>query len=94
MYQFYKFLVYFITFINFQSTVGAIDSNKGKLCLELFSESIISGVSLISVYTLMQGDKVVIRPRSKELNVFCYKGKPKYIIHIWQSVIVSYSISL
>lgn len=25
---------------------------------------------------------------SRQLEIFCYEGRPKYVIHIWQSVMV------
>ncbi|CAH0553365.1 unnamed protein product [Brassicogethes aeneus] len=40
------------------------------------------------VYHLEQGVNVKIESSfTKRLNIFCYYGKPKYIIHLWQTVL-------
>ncbi|KAJ8937441.1 hypothetical protein NQ314_011830 [Rhamnusium bicolor] len=43
-----------------------------------------------NVHYLDHGDIVNFKPKLsiRELRIFCYLGKPKYIIHIWQSVVL------
>ncbi|XP_018580078.1 nuclear envelope integral membrane protein 1 [Anoplophora glabripennis] len=47
-------------------------------------------VTLAGVHYLENGDVHNFKPNHdrSELRTFCYKGRPKYIIHIWQSVIL------
>ncbi|KAJ8953007.1 hypothetical protein NQ318_015369 [Aromia moschata] len=41
------------------------------------------------MHYLNQGDVLHINPNPRgQLDIFCYIGKPKYIIHIWQSVLL------
>ncbi|KAF7266053.1 nuclear envelope integral membrane protein-like [Rhynchophorus ferrugineus] len=42
------------------------------------------------VHYLERNEVFYFKPhyREKDLQIYCYKGKPKYIIHLWQSIIL------
>ncbi|KAJ8918149.1 hypothetical protein NQ315_011606 [Exocentrus adspersus] len=56
----------------------------------VFSSFVSSSVVNINVHYLENGNVYDFKStyNSDELQTFCYRGKPKYIIHIWQSVIL------
>ncbi|XP_017778560.1 PREDICTED: nuclear envelope integral membrane protein 1a isoform X2 [Nicrophorus vespilloides] len=41
-----------------------------------------------SSYFLQQGDVVQHRQEQDRFQIYCYRGKPKYIIHLWQTVML------
>ncbi|KAJ8971703.1 hypothetical protein NQ317_006005 [Molorchus minor] len=59
------------------------------LSLILLLCTLMPGSLSIKEYILNHGDTIRIKPSpSGQLDVFCYIGKPKYIVHIWQSVLL------
>lgn len=50
--------------------------------------------NFVLAYYIQAGQKIsynpLVLPASKRdaVQIYCYEGKPKYIIHIWQSVSV------
>lgn len=46
-----------------------------------------------AVRNLYSGETVNVIPGpSAKMEIFCYDGRPKSVIHIWQSVHVSYNV--
>lgn len=46
-----------------------------------------------SVHYLTQSEKYMhLTNQMPDFEIFCYAGKPKYLIHIWQSVVVGQGI--